>query len=77
VASKENNKYAKSISGHVDGNDLGAVSMQKTKEIFVLQLCENRQTAAFFCLKTINCPRVLFAEISHVNNIGIFLCMTL
>ena len=29
LKSKENNKYAKSISGHIDDNDSGAVSMKK------------------------------------------------
>lgn len=32
LKSKENNKYAKSISEHVVGNDLGAVSMKKQRK---------------------------------------------
>ena len=51
--------------------------MKKTKEISVLQRCENRQTAAFYCLITINCAKELFAESSHLNNVGIFQWMVL
>ena len=32
LKSKENNKYAKSISGHVDDNDSGAGSMKKQRK---------------------------------------------
>ena len=77
LKSKENNKYAKSISGYVDDNDSEAVFNEKTKEIFVLRLCENRQTAAFYCLTTINCAKELIAESSHLNNIRIFIWMVL
>lgn len=38
----------------------------------MLRLCENRQTAAFYCLITINCVKEPIAESSHLNNIGIF-----
>ena len=78
LTSKENNKYAKSISGHVDGNDSGAVSMKKQRKFSCYGLsCENRQTAAFYCLTTTNSEKELFAESSHLNNIGIFQWMVL
>ena len=35
---------------------------EKTMNIFLVRLCENKQIAAFYCLITINCANESFAE---------------